>query len=221
MGWEDETGTDSGDGVEQPTAAHLVRTCARALAAHRACALRVDGCPAAVCRRRGGRHQSTRSCSASLSSSRPSARARLARCAGRSCRLPPLPCARAVLTPLACAHACPRWQVKKARCRSTGEARAVKIIDKRLIGDVEDVLRYTRELAILNTLNHKHIIKLHEVSAPVPRPPLCACCRWFWSFPCERGSCAACVCRAVPYAHAHPHLSAVSRCTRTTSTFTL
>ncbi len=74
-----------------------------------------------------------------------------------------LPAAPARPHPLACAHACPRWQVKKARCRSTDESRAVKIIDKRLIGDVEDVLRYTRELAILNTLNHKHIIKLHEV----------------------------------------------------------
>jgi predicted transglutaminase-like protease len=30
--------------------------------------------------------------------------------------------------------------------------------------DMEDVLRYTQEFAILNTLNHKNIIKLHEVS---------------------------------------------------------
>jgi len=30
--------------------------------------------------------------------------------------------------------------------------------------DMEDVLQYTQEFAILNTLNHKNIIKLHEVS---------------------------------------------------------
>ena len=29
---------------------------------------------------------------------------------------------------------------------------------------MEDVLQYTQEFAILNTLNHKNIIKLHEVS---------------------------------------------------------
>ena len=35
---------------------------------------------------------------------------------------------------LSLAHAYPPWQVKRARCRSTNQARAVKIIDKRLIG---------------------------------------------------------------------------------------
>lgn len=55
-------------------------------------------------------------------------------------------------------------KVKRAKCRSTHETRAVKIIDKRLIGDIDDVLRYTREFAILNSLNHKNIIHLHEVS---------------------------------------------------------
>jgi len=54
-------------------------------------------------------------------------------------------------------------KVKRAKCRSTHEARAVKIIDKKLIGDIDDVLRYTREFAILNSLNHKNIIHLQEV----------------------------------------------------------
>lgn len=55
-------------------------------------------------------------------------------------------------------------KVKKATKRSTGEIVAIKIIDKKLIGDVEDVMRYTREFAILANLNHKNIIKLHEVT---------------------------------------------------------
>eukprot|EP00286_Rhodomonas_abbreviata_P015092 CAMPEP_0181318008 /NCGR_PEP_ID=MMETSP1101-20121128/16776_1 /TAXON_ID=46948 /ORGANISM="Rhodomonas abbreviata, Strain Caron Lab Isolate" /LENGTH=405 /DNA_ID=CAMNT_0023425447 /DNA_START=245 /DNA_END=1459 /DNA_ORIENTATION=+ len=55
-------------------------------------------------------------------------------------------------------------KVKKATKKSTGETVAIKIIDKKLIGDVEDVMRYTREFAILANLNHKNIINLHEVT---------------------------------------------------------
>ena len=54
-------------------------------------------------------------------------------------------------------------KVKRVRCRGSGALRAVKMIDKRLIGDLEDVMRYTREFAILNALKHRHIIQLHEV----------------------------------------------------------
>lgn len=39
----------------------------------------------------------------------------------------------------------------------------VKIIDKAAIKDVEDVNRYTREFAILNSITHKNIIRLHEL----------------------------------------------------------
>jgi serine/threonine protein kinase len=39
----------------------------------------------------------------------------------------------------------------------------VKIIDKAAIKDVEDVNRYTREFAILNSIQHKNIIRLHEL----------------------------------------------------------
>jgi serine/threonine protein kinase len=67
-------------------------------------------------------------------------------------------------------------QVKRARIRGSDDIRAIKIIDKRLIGDIDDVLRFTREFAILNTLNHKNIIQLHEVLMCVC-VYVCACAR--------------------------------------------
>ncbi|EKX53369.1 hypothetical protein GUITHDRAFT_92026 [Guillardia theta CCMP2712] len=54
-------------------------------------------------------------------------------------------------------------KVKKATRKCCGTMVAIKIIDKSRIGDIQDVMRYTREFAILNSLSHKNIIHLHEI----------------------------------------------------------
>jgi 5'-AMP-activated protein kinase, catalytic alpha subunit len=56
-----------------------------------------------------------------------------------------------------------RGQVKVAVKRDSGVRVAVKIIEKSLIGNVDDVMRFTREFAVLNSLHHVNIIRLFEV----------------------------------------------------------
>ena len=45
-------------------------------------------------------------------------------------------------------------KVKKATRKCCGTMVAIKIIDKSRIGDIQDVMRYTREFAILNSLRY-------------------------------------------------------------------
>ena len=53
--------------------------------------------------------------------------------------------------------------VKNATHILTGEKVAVKILEKAKITDVNDVERVAREINILKTIRHPHIIQLYEI----------------------------------------------------------
>ena len=54
-------------------------------------------------------------------------------------------------------------KVKLGKHLPTGEAVAIKILNKRKISDVADVERVSRELHILRLIRHPHIVQLYEV----------------------------------------------------------
>jgi 5'-AMP-activated protein kinase, catalytic alpha subunit len=54
-------------------------------------------------------------------------------------------------------------KVKLATHILTGEKVAVKILEKSKIYDVSDVERVTREIQILKTIRHPHLVQLYEV----------------------------------------------------------
>ena len=56
-------------------------------------------------------------------------------------------------------------KVKLGTHKATGEAVAIKILEKKKICDVTDIERVSRELHILKLIRHPHIIQLYEVSA--------------------------------------------------------
>ena len=53
--------------------------------------------------------------------------------------------------------------VKLGKHKLTGTKRAVKILEKSLIQDKNDVERVEREIKILKQIKHPNIIKLHEI----------------------------------------------------------
>lgn len=54
-------------------------------------------------------------------------------------------------------------EVRLVTSKLSGEKLALKCIDKGSVSDVSEVDRVSREFYILTSLDHKHVIRLHEV----------------------------------------------------------